>query len=331
MKSLTEARLQTIFSAMKGKRILVVGDLMIDRYIWGTVTRISPEAPVPVIEVTEESERLGGAANVGNNIISLGGECTLVGVCGNDRSAGALRFLVKDMGMNDSGIMTDPTRPTTVKTRVIAQHQHVVRIDHEEKNDIDHEMVTTIMRYVKDHVDEIDGIILEDYNKGVLTKELIYQLTTFAKEYQLLITVDPKLNHFFEYQHVTVFKPNLKETSEGLGKSVKSDEEVFLAGNELLKRLNASHVLITRSEKGMSLFKKDGGVVNTPTYARHVADVSGAGDTVIATMTLCLAAGATIEEAVLLSNLAGGYVVGEVGIVPATPEHIIQFWKQVSQ
>lgn len=330
MTDFTEKRLFELFDKMKNKHIVVIGDLMIDRYVWGSVNRISPEAPVPVVEVTHESERLGGAANVGSNIVSLGGRCTLIGVSGNDSNADVLRKLIGELKMNSSGVITDNSRMTTVKTRVIAQNQHVVRIDNEQKHDISSDITDQILSYLERDIQAIDGIILEDYNKGVLTKELIQRVIELANKHNKLITVDPKLNHFFEYKNVSVFKPNLKEISEGLGRNIKSESEVMSAGRELQKRLNAKHVLITRSEKGMSLFSGNTDYFHIPTHAREVADVSGAGDTVIATLTLALAGGATPEEASSLSNLGGGLVVGEVGIVPASPEKIIEFWREIS-
>jgi rfaE bifunctional protein kinase chain/domain len=326
--TLTEEKLNQFFRQMKGKTIAVIGDLMIDKYIWGNVTRISPEAPVPVVEVTEESQRLGGAANVGNNIITLGGKCFLVGVVGNDSHAAVMRNLIEDLKMDASGLITDSSRMTTVKTRVIAQQQHVVRIDHEQKHDIASETVDKIVSFLEKNIDQIDGIILEDYNKGVLTKELIHRVIELSNRHKKIIAVDPKLNNFFEYKNVTVFKPNLKETAEGLNRKVKSEEEVISAGRELLGKLQAKHVLITRSEKGMSLFSGNDEYYHVPTKAIEVADVSGAGDTVIAALTLALAAGIPAPQSAELANLAGGLVVGEVGIIPAEPNKIINFWKR---
>lgn len=326
--TLSEEKLNQFFVQMKGKTIAVIGDLMIDKYIWGNVSRISPEAPVPVVEVTEESQRLGGAANVGNNIVALGGKCYLVGVVGNDSYAGVMRQLIEELKMDASGLIADSSRMTTVKTRVIAQQQHIVRIDHEQKHDISSATVDSILKFLERHINQIDGIILEDYNKGVLTKELIHRVIILANKHNKIIAVDPKLNNFFEYKDVTIFKPNLKETAEGLNRKVKSEYDVISAGRELLDKLNAKHVLITRSEKGMSLFSENNGYYHVPTKAIEVADVSGAGDTVIATLTLAVAAGIPPQEAAELANLAGGLVVGEVGIIPAEPEKIINFWKR---
>ncbi len=319
MVSITQERVDKLLQNSKTKRIAVIGDVMIDRYIWGTVNRISPEAPVPVVEVENEYSRLGGAANVANNIVSLGARAELIGIVGDDFSGKEFRSILSEQGASSEGIITDSLRHTTVKTRVIAHQQHVVRIDHEEKKDIGSDIQQKIISTLEKNIDLIDGIIIEDYNKGVIVKELIHAVIALANRKKKIITIDPKFNNFFEYKNVTVFKPNKKETEEALGKKLKNDEDVLAAGKALIEKLNAEYVLLTRSEKGMSLFEKNGTVTNIPTNARKVADVSGAGDTVIATLTTMLAAGANIGEAALLANYAGGIVCGEVGIVTIDP------------
>lgn len=316
-------RIQQLLSSVKGKRLAVIGDVMVDRYIWGNVSRVSPEAPVPVVEVESESARLGGAANVANNITSLGAKTLLIGVAGNDENGRVLKNILDSQRTASDGIIIDPSRPTTVKTRVIAHNQHVVRIDNEEKKDIDDSIQKKILSVMQNSIESIDGIIIEDYNKGVVVKEMIHAVIALAQKYKKVITVDPKHNNFFEYKNVSVFKPNIKETEEAFGKKLRSDDDVVTAGKSLLERLNVENVLLTRSEKGMSLFEKNGTVTHIPTRAREVADVSGAGDTVIATLTVMLSAGATIKEAAILANLAGGIVVGEVGIVPIKPEQLL--------
>ena len=316
LDTLTVPRLQQIFDRLTGKRIAVVGDLMVDRYYWGSVTRISPEAPVPVVEVESESTRLGGAANVANNIASLGGVPLLVGVIGNDTGGAVLKKLMQESGFPADGVVVDDRRPTTIKTRVIAHHQHVVRIDQEEKQDIGESLQQKILDTLRNVIDTVDAVILEDYNKGVIVKDLIPELVSLARSRNKIITVDPKFNNFFEYKRVTVFKPNRKETEEALGTRLTDRDAVERAGKKLVDRLEADNVLLTLGERGMSLFERTGEVVHVPTRARHVADVSGAGDTVIATLTMALAAGATVREASSLANFAGGVVCGEVGIVP---------------
>lgn len=319
MISLTQQRIDELLSKIKTQRIAVIGDVMIDRYVWGTVNRISPEAPVPVVEVESESSRLGGAANVATNIVSLGASAFLIGVVGDDISGKEFRTELQQQKTTSDGIVTDPARPTTVKTRVIAHNQHVVRIDSEEKKDVDFSIQQKLYAVIEKNIDTIDGIIIEDYNKGVIVTELIRRIIQLANKHNKIITIDPKFNNFFEYTNVTVFKPNKKETEEALGKKLSTDDDVTAAGRALLQRLSAENILLTRSEKGMSLFQKDGTITHIPTHARKVADVSGAGDTVIATLTAVLCAGGTIAESAMLSNVAGGIVCGEVGIIPIDP------------
>jgi len=312
----TENRLNDLFRDFERKSIAVVGDVMLDRYFWGSVKRISPEAPVPVVEVESESARLGGAANVAHNIHSLGGKVLLVGVVGSDSSGGLLLELMNEQGFSTDGIFKDATRPTTVKTRIIAHHQHVVRIDRELRDDISYTLQQQILSYLQSKIDRIDGIILEDYNKGVTAKNLIKEIIDLANVHHKTISADPKFNNFFEYQNVTLFKPNGREVEKALNRTLESREDVDKAGKELLKRLNARYVLITQGERGMTLCEREGTYMHVPAKARKVADVSGAGDAVISTLSLALAAGANVREASTLANYAGGIVCGEVGVVP---------------
>ena len=312
----TSSRLQTLFEDLAGKRVAVVGDLMLDRYYWGSVARISPEAPGPVVEVESESTRLGGAANVANNIACLGGTPLMVGVTGDDEAGKTLRGIASEGGFPGEGILVDSSRPTTVKTRVIAHHQHVVRVDREVKHEINEVIQGKILDVLRRNAGSLDAIIVEDYNKGVIVKSLIHELVQFAKKQRMIITVDPKFNNFFEYKNVTVFKPNRKETEEALGVRLHNQASVDRAGQALIEHLGAENVLLTMGEQGMTLFETGGAITHVPTTARKVADVSGAGDTVISTLTMALAAGATIQEASMLANFAGGIVCGEVGIVP---------------
>ncbi|NUN69319.1 MAG: D-glycero-beta-D-manno-heptose-7-phosphate kinase [Bacteroidetes bacterium] len=316
---LTEQRIDGLLSSVRSKTIAVVGDVMIDHYIWGSVHRVSPEAPVPVVEVESESSRLGGAANVANNIAALGAKAFLVGVVGDDRSGEEFRAILERQGTSSEGIVTDPSRPTTVKTRVIAHHQHVVRIDSEEKKDIPADVQERIYAVLEQRIASLDAIIIEDYNKGVVVRSLIRRIIDLANRNGKIVTIDPKFHNFFEYTDVTVFKPNKKETEEALGTKIRTDEDVIAAGTALLERLHAQNILLTRSEKGMSLFERNGTITHIPTKARKVADVSGAGDTVIATLTAMMASGASFTEASVLANYAGGIVCGEVGIIPIEP------------
>ena len=320
----TEERLKKLFENFSGKRIAVVGDLMLDRYIWGNVNRISPEAPVPVVEVKEESASLGGAANVANNIKSLGGEPLLIGVVGDDHEGEMLFNIMEKNGFNTSGIVIDKERPTTVKTRIIAHSQHVVRIDREVKRPVGYTIRERIKEIVMHNLYNLDAIIIEDYNKGVVVRELIKDIIKLANENNIIITVDPKFDNFFEFQNVTVFKPNRAEVERVLGVRLTSDDEIADAGKKLVNRLNCNYVLLTRGEKGMTLFEKNGNIMHIPTKAKKVADVSGAGDTVISTLTLALAGGASIVESAVLANYAAGIVVGEVGAVPVDKDKLFK-------
>lgn len=320
--TISEKRLNDLFAGMFGKRIAIIGDLMLDRYIWGSVSRISPEAPVPVVDMEQEQARLGGAANVAMNIKSLGGEPLLIGVIGNDNSGKQLLEIIGESNFNPNGIVADESRPTTVKTRVIANSQHVVRIDREQKADISYIIQEKLLDVVRRNIDSIDGIIIEDYNKGVVVKSFIRQLISFANKHDKIITVDPKFNNFFEYKNVTVFKPNRKEAEEVLGFRLKTNDDVIKVGKVLLEKLNVKNVLLTLGEHGMSLFEANGEISHVPTKALNVADVSGAGDTVISTLTMTLCGGGTIKEAASLANFAGGTVCGYVGIVPIDTEEL---------
>jgi len=315
-------RLELLKSGFEGKRIAIIGDMMLDGYFWGDVKRISPEAPVPVMEVEEEFFRFGGAANVALNILKLGGIPIPIGVIGYDNYGTIFTSLLNEMNIENDGIVTDTDRPTTTKTRVIADNHHVVRIDKESKDALSEDIERKLSIYLTSIINSIDGIILQDYNKGVLTKSFIQQIVSLANQLGVTITVDPKFDNFFEYRNVTVFKPNRKETESVLGIKLESDEDVSFAGNELISRLNAKYVLLTLSEEGMAVFGKDKPEKKMPTKARKVADVSGAGDTVISTLTIALAAGADIYEASLLANYGAGIVCGEVGIVPIEKEKL---------
>jgi len=322
MIKLSENRIKDLKNNFEGKRIAIIGDMMLDGYFWGDVKRISPEAPVPVLEVEEEFFRFGGAANVALNIFTLGGIPIPIGVIGDDNYGVIFSSLLNDSKISADGIMIDESRPTTTKTRVIADSQHVVRIDKESKEYLNSKLEGKIFDYVKKNINDLDGIILQDYNKGVLTELLITKIVNEANETNKLITVDPKFENFWSYKNVTVFKPNRKEVEEKLGLKITSSKDVSFAGSKLLEKLNAQYVLLTLGEEGIAVFEKSKEEKRMPTKARKIADVSGAGDTVISTLTLSLAAGADILEASYLANFAGGIVCGEVGIVPVDKEKL---------
>lgn len=316
MIELTKSELKKLKKNFYNKKIAVVGDMMLDVYFRGDVKRISPEAPVPVIEIDSEFFRFGGAANCALNILSLGGIPYPIGVIGYDSNGSVFTSLLDENKIDKSGILTDDERPTTTKTRVIADSQHIVRIDKEHKGYINNKMQSKLFDFLKSIIKELDGIILQDYNKGVLTPKLIKDIISLANKNDVLVTVDPKFNNFFLYKNVTVFKPNRKEAEDILGIKIKTDEDISKAGNILLKKLKAQNILLTLGEGGVAVFH--GGIEEKrlPTKARKVADVSGAGDTVISTLTMALAAGADIFKASYLANYAGGLVCEEVGIVP---------------
>jgi len=248
----------------------------------------------------------------------------LIGVVGDDREGEILFDIMKSEGFNTGGIIVDKTRPTTVKTRVIAHNQHVVRIDRESREPINYTIQERIKEIILQHVHEIKAIIIEDYNKGVIVRNLIHDLIDIANRYGIVITVDPKFENFFEFKNVTVFKPNRKEVEDVLGRKLDSEEKVIEAGKIILERLKCKYLLLTRGEKGMTLFSKDGDIKHIPTKARKVADVSGAGDTVISTITVALASGADIIESAALANYAAGIVVEEVGVVPVDKEKLFK-------
>lgn len=322
MKTVTRRRLAVLLRRLQGKRIGVVGDLMLDRYLWGSVHRISPEAPVPVVDIEEESMRLGGAANVANNVRALGGVPVLMGVIGKDTSGGTLRRCVGRDGFETGGLLVDRTRPTTVKTRVIAHNQQLVRTDRESREPLRAAVETRLIRLVEKLLPGLDGVILEDYNKGLFTSRVIREIVALVRGAGVPVGVDPKFTGFFEYEGVTVFKPNQREAEAAVGRRLETDADVDVAGVEILRRLQCENVLLTRGDRGMALYRRGRPKVTVPTHAREVSDVSGAGDTVIGALVSFLVAGADIEEAASLANHAAGIVCAEVGVVPIQPDQL---------
>jgi len=317
--NISKTRFKQLLKNFEGKKIAVIGDMMLDCYFWGDVKRISPEAPVPVVEIDDEFFRFGGAANVALNIHSLGGVPFPLGIIGNDNDGRVFSELINQNGIDFTGLIVDESRPTTTKSRVIAGNQHIVRIDKESKQYISKKIENELLNKLEDEINSLDAIILQDYNKGVLTPSLIETIIRLGKKKDVIITVDPKFNNFFKYENVTVFKPNRKETEDVFGIKMVDNEDISKAGFKLLDKLKADYVLLTLGEKGIALFEKGkNGEKRIPTKARKVADVSGAGDTVISTLTIALSSGAEIEEAAYLANYAGGLVCEEVGIVPIT-------------
>lgn len=304
--------------------VLVVGDLILDHYIWGKVSRISPEAPVPVVHVHSESLHLGGAANVYNNILSLGGQADVCGVVGADEGG---RRLLKELGVRRrgrGGVVIDPERPTTRKTRIIAHNQQVVRFDVERRSEMRSLLERRIIRYVESRLREISCLVVSDYAKGVVTASLMTDLARLAALRRIPIVVDPKAEHFSYYKGVTVLTPNHLEALQGAGVHADTEQSVMEAGEILRQRLGCEAVLITRGEQGMSLFEADGSSWHIPTMARQVYDVTGAGDTVVGTLALALATGASFRDAAVLANHAAGIVVGMVGTATVTAQQLTE-------
>ena len=320
---LQKDKVKKILNRFDSARILIIGDLILDEFIWGKADRISQEAPVPVVWARSQSYMPGGASNVANNIASLGGKASIFGVVGEDKNGSVLFDKLKEKNVDCDGILTDPLRPTTVKTRIIAAHQQVVRVDWEEVSKLSDDKTVELTDAVKNKIKEADAIIIEDYGKGVITPRLLKNIISIARKNKKIITVDPKVEHFSYYKGVTAMTPNEKEASAGAGIKINSDEDIDRIGWKLLKSLGMEGLLITLGEKGMKLFK-DGRIDHIPTVAQEVFDVSGAGDTVISVFTLALACGVNMREAAVLSNIAAGVVVGKVGVAVITKEEILE-------
>lgn len=297
-------------------KVLVLGDLMVDHYIWGTVKRISPEAPVPVVEVNSESVRLGGAGNVLNNILGLGGEVLLCSVIGSDDSGSWLSRRVAEKGASLDGLIVEADRPTTKKTRIIAHQQQVVRFDHEKKLAITEKTEQRLLDTVLTHLPQLNCLVISDYAKGVITRPMLEVILPAALKAGVPVVVDPKVNHFPYYKKVTLVTPNHLEASQASGIHIEDDASLHAAGERILQMLACEAALITRGEHGMSLFEHGGKVTHIPTEAKAVYDVTGAGDTVASTLAVALATKMSLLDAARLSNIAAGIVVGIVGTAP---------------
>jgi len=324
MKKQNFSKLKKIISSFNKARVLVIGDVILDEFIWGRVDRISPEAPVPVVWMDKESFMPGGASNVANNIAALGGSVELVGVVGNDERGAILKSELDQRRVNTTGIIIDKTRPTILKTRVIAHRQQVVRIDKEITTPLDNKVVSRLINQVKKRIDDIDILIVEDYGKGLVTPKLLKSIIPLAKRKKKILAVDPKEDHFTFYKRADVITPNHKEASSACGINITNKKSLEQVGNILLKRLKCNTVLITLGEKGMSLFKQNSKPVHIPTLTQEVFDVSGAGDTVVGVFSLSLASGATSVQAAHIANCAAGIAVGKVGITVITSEELIE-------
>lgn len=321
-------RLQHILDTASAKRLLVVGDLMLDEFVWGNVARISPEAPVPVVEVQSESSYPGGAANVARNLREFASSVTMLGLVGSDAAGEKLTKLLLTEKIATDGLFTDPTVPTIVKTRIIAQRQQVVRVDREQPTGAGSSRAD-ILAKARDLVSQSDAVLIEDYGKGFLDQPFVDALLETAREHGTLVTCDPNPKNPLEWPGISTIKPNRSEAFAAAGvpltppvHPVENDTALLKVGEILLKRWNAGSLLITLSEQGMMLFRRDHPPYHTPTRAREIFDVSGAGDTSISLYTLGIAAGATPEEAAEMANHAAGIVVGKLGTATCSREEL---------
>lgn len=321
---MSHRRADSLIRAFARKKVLVLGDLMLDEYLFGRVSRISPEAPVPVVEVDSERLMLGGAANVSWNIRRLGGRALPVGVVGRDRARAVLVRELKAKGISISGLVAESGRHTTLKTRIVAHRQQVVRVDREHGRDISPQSARRIGEVLRRLLPHCHALLIEDYNKGLLTGQVLQEALEAARQCGKIVTVDPKFDHFLDFKGVTLFKPNVHETERALGIKIAGPADMEKAGRILLGKLEAEAVLITAGERGMHLCLPGKPARHIPTAAREVYDVSGAGDTVIAAITLALASGASFEEAAVIANHAAGVEVSKLGVAAVTPAELRQ-------
>ena len=323
MPAPSRTRAATLLKAMRGRRILILGDVMLDEFIWGRVARISPEAPVPVVEVTGQSFHLGGAGNVAANVRSLGGEPVLAAVVGADEAGGRIEEALAVTGIASCLERAGSGRPTTVKTRVVAHNQQVVRTDREDTSDVDRETEAAIVKTLRRELPTCEALVISDYQKGTVTASLLRKILPLARRRGVPVFVDPKPRHFLRYRGVALVTPNQAETELATGVSLGDDDALASAGRRILSQLKCGAALVTRGEHGMSLFERGRSPVHVSASAREVFDVTGAGDSVIATMALAVVAGATLPEAAVLANCAAGVVVGKVGTAQATPDEVL--------
>lgn len=304
--------------------ILVVGDLMIDEYVWGDVDRISPEAPVPVVRVNRENFTLGGAGNVINNIVSMGASVSVIGTAGTGKTGKQLLGKLSELGVETGGIVSEPYRPTTRKTRIIASSQQVLRIDRETKESVSPDTFDRIRNLLKEKMPSADLVIISDYSKGLVTKALVASVSDLAKQNGIFCLADPKGMDFSKYKNVHVLTPNRKETALASGMEINRIDDLIPAGEKILESARLEKLLVTCGKDGMLLFEKDRPPFRIQSMARQVFDVSGAGDTVISILGLCLAAGASFRQSAEVANAAAGIVVGKVGTATATVEELAE-------
>lgn len=313
--------LKSILHQFRDRVVAVVGDMILDEFIWGKVERISPEAPVPVVEVTRESVRLGGAANVAANLAALGAVPRLVGIIGQDSAGRSLCRELCNQGISTDGLVVDGERTTSIKTRIIAHQQQVCRTDRESRGGLSEGQREKLRRKWSQAVAEAEAVILSDYSKGVLGPETASGILEQCRTLGKFVAVDPKVHHFATYRHASIITPNQKEAQQATGVSIVDEVSLIEAGRRLLQMSLAENILITRGEQGMTLVGRDD-VLHIPTVAREVFDVTGAGDTVVAALTLAVSAGATISQAAWLANHAAGVVIGKLGTAVVTVDEL---------
>jgi D-glycero-beta-D-manno-heptose-7-phosphate kinase len=327
--SFSQKRLQEILSGFPKQRILVVGDVMLDQFLWGKVSRISPEAPVPVVEITRESSFPGGAANVARSLCALGASVSVLGVLGDDDSGEELCELLEQQGVDTDGLIVDPNRPTTRKTRIVAHSQQMVRFDREKCVPLSPQIERKILEHFESRLENVAAVIFEDYGKGLLSQRLLNIMQRLAHRARKITAADPNSRHLLHYSGLTAVTPNRSEAfaaaklpSAEPADDVLRDEALLRVGKTLLRTWKPRNLLVTLGEHGMCLFRPGEKPHHIPTVAQEVFDVSGAGDTVIATLALALAAKAAPVEAAEISNHAAGVVVGKVGTATCTPDEL---------
>lgn len=329
---MSEKEITSLFASFKKSRVLIIGDIMLDAYLWGEVNRISPEAPVPVVSVRRRENRLGGAANVARNIKALGAEPVICSVIGDDAKGDEFLEILKNENMTAEGILRSPRRITTTKFRVLGNNTQMLRVDEEMTEPLEDEDASMMQAHTQRLLlaEKVDAVIFQDYDKGTINKELIQRLTSRAKALNIPVAVDPKKKHFADYKHVTLFKPNLKELKEGVnGDFGRSEEDAIkAAAYQLHQQLECDMLMVTLSDKGilMRYSQEKDDEFYEPAHRREIADVSGAGDTVISVAALCLCQNLSPRKIAALSNLAGGLVCEEAGVVPVDP---VKFQKEM--
>lgn len=331
MKNIKPSQLSEILHSFCNKRILVLGDVMLDEYLWGKVQRISPEAPVPIVEIDHEEYRLGGAANVALNLISLGAKVELVGVCGKDSQAKTLKKLLKQNKLNTAGLFEDGDRPTTLKTRIGASNQQIVRIDKENTQELRIDLSEEICAYLERLMPVCDALIVEDYDKGLLSYKLINEVLHLARKNQIIVAVDPKQRSYDCYGGVDIFKPNYAELQANCKKTFASEAEFFESASESRNLMKTKHLVVTHGAKGMFIFSGKATPKHIPSFAREVFDVSGAGDTVISALTLAYLFDNNIESAALIANHAAAVVVAKHGTACTSIAEIAESFDDFNQ